>query len=78
MKIKVDDKEEDFEYDPNDEAEMRRHFQMSKVAQKRMSESTQIKKQANDFFQKLKSDPASVLADPRLGVDFRKVAEEYL
>lgn len=78
LKLKIDDKEEDFEIDLSDEKELTRHMQMSKVAQKRMQESAKIKKEQMEFITQLKSNPEAVLNDPRLGLDFRKIAEDYL
>jgi hypothetical protein len=37
-----------------------------------------MKREAEQFIHRLKNDPRSVLTDPTLGVDFRKIAEEYV
>jgi hypothetical protein len=78
FKIKVDQKEEDVEIDLNNEEELKRHIQMSRAAQKRMQEAATTRKQAEDFIKMLQTDPISVLTNPNLGVDFRRIAEDYL
>lgn len=77
-KIKVDGQEFEEELDLNDDEGIKRHIQMSKAAQKRMSESAKIKQQAEQFLQALQTDPVKLLSNPKLGLDFRKIAEEYL
>lgn len=78
FKIKIDGNEEDYELDLNNEDEIKRHLQMSKAAQKRMQEAAESRKQAENFIKMLQKDPVKVLTNPQLGVDFRKLAEEYL
>jgi hypothetical protein len=78
FKLKVDGQELDEEIDLNDDEAVKRHLQMSKAAQKRMSEAAQVKRQAEEFIHQLKSNPRAILTDPNLGVDFKKIAEEYL
>lgn len=75
FKLKVDGKEEEVELDLNNEEELKSHLQLSKAAQKRMQEAAQYKKDVADFFKALKENPLSVLADPSLGVDVKKLAE---
>lgn len=77
-KLKVDGQDVEEEIDLNDEETVKRHLQMSKAAQKRMSETAAIKKQAEQFISMLRNDPVKLLSNPDLGIDFRKVAEEYL
>lgn len=78
VKIKVDGKEEEVEFDPDNEEELRKHLQLSKAAMKKMSEAAKVKKQAEMFIDKLKSNPREILENPELGLDFRQLAEEYL
>lgn len=77
-KLKVDGQEFEEEIDLSDEEAIKRHLQMSKAAQKRMSEAAKARREAEQFIHTLKTNPRKVLTDPNLGVDFRKLAEEYL
>ena len=78
LKIKVDGKDEDFDLNLDDEEGLKRHIQMSKAAQKRMNEAALTKRQAEDFIKMLQEDPVKVLTNPKLGVNFREIAEKYL
>lgn len=77
-KLNVDGKEEDFELDLADEKEVAKHLQMSKAAMKRMQEAAITQQRAEKFIEMLQKDPGAVLSNPKLGVDVRKFAEEYL
>lgn len=78
LKLKIDGEEVEEEIDLSDEDALRRHLQLSKVAQKRMSEAARERKRAEEFMHRLKSNPIEVLNDPDLGVNFREIAEQYL
>lgn len=87
LKIKLDGQEYDeelpFEVDENnkDQVEyLKRHLQMSKVAQKRMNEAALTRKQAEQFIQALQNDPMRILSNPKLMGEekFQKIAEEFL
>ncbi len=74
-KLKVDNEEVEV-----DDDELKRGYAHNKAASKRMEEAAAYRKQAEQAFAMLK-DPAQLrklLEDPRIGVDFRKVAEDYL
>src|SRR5439155_16062490 len=73
LKLKVDGREEELP-----EEEVVKWAQMGRAAQKRFQEASEKRKQAEDFIRMLKEDPISVLSNPAIGVDFRKLAEEYL
>lgn len=55
-----------------------------KLAQKgvgadhRFNEAYKLKQQAEQIIHTLKTDPMSILLNPNLGVDFKKLAQEYL
>lgn len=78
LKIKVDGKEEDLEFDPEDEEFLRKNFQLSRAAQKRMSEKAQLEKQVEYFINELKNNPRKILADPNIGIDVKKLAAEII
>ena len=72
-RVKVDG--EEFEVD---EEELKLSYSKAKAADKRFREASQLKKQAEHFVSLLRTDPIKVLTDPRLGMDFRAIAEQYL
>lgn len=76
--IKVDGRNETVELDLNDEAAVTKHLQMSRAAQKKMQESSDMNKAAMEFIELLKTDPRKVLQDPNIGVDLKKLAQEII
>lgn len=78
LKLKVDGSEYEEEIDLDNEEYLVRQLQLAKAAQKRMQEASMTKKQAEQFIKMLRQDPIKVLQNPHLGVDFRKIAEDYL
>lgn len=77
-KLKADG--EEFEFDATDEEAVKRAIQKAHGADKRFQSAAALKKQAETFFEMLKN-PATlkkVLSDPRIGVDLKKFAEEYV
>lgn len=78
LKLKVDGKEEDLEFDPNDDEFMTRQFQLAKMGQKRAQEFASLQREAKEFFENLKKDPRKVLSDPNIGIDLKKMAAEMI
>ena len=79
-KIKVDQKEEELEFDADNEEEVRKHLQLSRAAQKRMQESSDLKRDVTDLFTRLNTDPFSVLADTEngLGMNVEDLVKKYV
>ncbi len=84
-KLKIDNEESDFELDLSNDEEVKKHLQLSKVAQKRMAEAADVRKKqsdfersADEFINLLKTDPRRVLSDPSIGVDLKKFAQDIL
>lgn len=73
--LKVDGKVMDWEGTDED---IVRELQLSKKARKEIQESATLKKELALFVEALKNDPASVLADPAIGVDIKRFAEQIL
>ena len=48
------------------------------AADEKFKEAAQIRKQTEALIKQLKEDPIAVLQHPHVGLDFRKIAEEYL
>lgn len=61
-----------------DEAGYHAYAQKGAAAEEKWQEAARMKKEADAFVERLKKNPIEVLKDPTLGVDFRKVAEDYL
>jgi len=78
LKLKIDNKEVEEEFDPNDDEYLTRQFQLAKVAQKRMGEYSTLQKQVNQFIDELKKNPKKVLSNPNIGVDIKKFAASIL
>ena len=68
LKLKVDDREEEL---PEDE--VIRLAQLGRGAGKRFAEAAEKSKQAEQFMRMLREDPKSVLSNPNLGIDMRKL-----
>ena len=61
-----------------DESKYHEYAQKGAAATETWMEAAKMKRDADDFMRRLKEDPRSVLTDPNLGVDFRKIAEDYI
>lgn len=72
-KVKVDGNEEEV-----DEETLLKAYSKIKAADAKFQEAAQIRKQSEQFIHLLKTDPIKVLSNPKLGIEFRKLAEEYL
>ena len=84
LKLKVDGQELEeelpFDLDDNPEAVeyMTRQLQLSKAAQKRMAESSQLQKEVKYFLEELRKNPKKVLADPSIGIDVKQLAAQII
>lgn len=84
LKLKVDGQELEeelpFEIDDNPEAieYMTRQLQLSKAAQKRMAESSQLQKEVKYFLEELRKNPRKVLSDPTIGIDVKELAAQII
>lgn len=69
-----------FEIDDNPEAieYMRKQLQMSRLGQTKAQEYADLEKEIQQFVNDLRSNPKKVLTDKRLGLDFKKLVEEYV
>jgi hypothetical protein len=73
LKLKLDGAETEL---PEDE--VIRLAQQAKAGQKRFAEAHAIRQQAEEFIRRLKSDPASALADPNIGIDVKEFARQVV
>lgn len=76
FKLKVDGEEFEDEVDLNDKEELRKRFQLSHAAKKRMGEAKAAEQKALDIVRQFEQDPESMLS--RLGPKGREIAEKYL
>jgi hypothetical protein len=76
FKLKVDGQEIEEEIDLSDEESIKKHLQLSKVAQKRMQESAMLQKDVETFIQQMQKDPINAIS--QLGVNFDSLAEQYV
>lgn len=77
LKLKVDGKEIEEELDLDNEEELIRHLQMSKMGQKRAQEKAQLEKELQSFFGELQRDPLSLLAK-EMGMDVNQLIQSYI
>ena len=77
-KLKVDG--EEFDFDASDEEAVKREIMKARGADKRFQTAANTRAEAERFFEAMK-DPKSlrkILEDPRVGIDLKKFAEEYV
>lgn len=80
LKLKVDGKEEDYEFDPDNEQELVKNLQLSRAAQKRMAEMADMKKDVSELILRLQKNPLEFLGDKEngLGVDVEDMVKQYV
>ena len=61
-----------------DDAQYHSYAQKGAAATQTWEEAAKMRKEAEGFVHLLKTDPLKILKDPNLGLDFRKIAEDYL
>lgn len=76
FKLKVDGEEFEEEIDLNDKEELRRRFQLSHAAQKRMAKAQEDSRKAHSIVKEFEENPEAFLA--RLGPKGREIAEKFL
>jgi len=84
LKLKIDQKEyeEELPFDIPDDPQvvdyLTRHLQLSKMGQTRAQQYKDLEKEVSDFIKQLKADPESILSDPSLGIDLKKLAAKVI
>lgn len=78
FKYKADGEEFEEEIDLNNEEELKKRLGLSKVSQKRMAETAELRNKVSTLIEILKSDPRSVLSHPDIGVDIIDFAKKVL
>ena len=78
LKLKIDSKEEEIEFDPNDDEFLTREFQKARAFQKRSQEYSTLEKNVRNFVEELRNNPRKILSDPNIGIDLKKLAAEVI
>lgn len=84
LKLKVNQKEIEEELpfeideDPKVIDYLTRQLQLAKMGQLKAQDYSNLQKDIGGFFDKLKSDPMSVLTDPELGIDVKQLAAKVI
>lgn len=78
LKLKVDGKEYDEEFDPNDDVYMTKQLQLAKASQKRMQQYSDLERDVKSFIDELRKDPRKVLSDPTIGIDIKQLAAQVI
>lgn len=78
FKLKVYGKEVDEEIDLSDKEGLTKRFQKAAAADQSLKEAAEIRKAALQFIDELKKNPKRVLQDSNIGLDPKKLAEEWL
>jgi hypothetical protein len=78
LKLKVDGEEFEEEIDWENDQDLIKRLQLSKVAQKRMNEKATLERDVEQFLKDLRTNPRKVLSDPRIGLDVKRLAAEII
>jgi hypothetical protein len=78
FEIKVNGKAKKVELDLNDEASIKKYLEKAEGAQEKFQEAALYRKQAEQLVEMLQKDPLSILRNPALGIDVKKLAEMVL
>lgn len=76
LMLKIDGEDVEEEIDLDDEENLKKHLQMSKVSQKRMQQSAELRKQIEQFVKMAQKSPELALKD--LGIDAEEFAYNLL
>lgn len=76
LKLKVDGKDIEESLDLDNDEELIRHLQMSKMGQKRAQEKAELEKQVQNFFNAFQKDPFAAMKE--LGMDPNSSIETYI
>jgi hypothetical protein len=61
-----------------DESELIKGYQRARAANQRFEEAAKLRRQADQLLESLRTDPASLLTHPSLGINFDEIAERHL
>lgn len=78
FELKVNGKSKKIDVDLNNDEEVTKYLQKAMAADEKFQEASNYKKQAEQLVEMLQNDPLSILRNPALGLDIRKLAEQVL
>jgi hypothetical protein len=78
FELKVNGKSKKVSLDLDNEEEVKKYLQKAMAADEKFQEASSYKKQAEQLVEMLQTDPLSILRNPALGLDIRKLAEQVL
>lgn len=76
--LQVNGKSKKVELDINDDKEVKKYLQKAMAADEKFEEAALTRKQAEQLVEMLQKDPLSILKNPALGLNIRKLAEDIL
>ena len=76
--LKVNGKSKKIDIDLDNDDEVRKYLQKAMASDEKFQEASTYKKQAEQLVEQLQKDPLSILRNPALGLDIRKLAEQVL
>lgn len=77
-KLKVNGKEKSFKLDLNNEEEVKKYLQKAVASDESFQQAAEVRKAAMQFIEELRKNPRKVLSDPSIGLDVKKLAEEWM
>lgn len=77
-KLKVNGREKTVKVDHSNDEDMIRYLQKAEASDAKFAEAADLRKAAMNFIQELKTNPKKVLSDPNIGLDIKKLAEEWM
>lgn len=76
--LKVNGKSKKVDIDMDNDEEVKKYLQKALASDEKFQEASTYKKQAEQLVEMLQKDPLSILRNPALGLDVRKLAEQVL
>jgi small-conductance mechanosensitive channel len=77
-KLKVNGKEKVVKLDPFNDEEVSKYLQKAEASDAKFQEAAEVRKAAMQFIEELRKNPKKILMDPNIGVDYKKLAQEWM
>lgn len=78
FELKVNGKSKKVDIDMDDEEQVKSYLQRALASDEKFQEAATYRKQSEQLVEMLQKDPLSILRNPALGLDIRKLAEQVL
>lgn len=76
--LKVNGKNKTIDFDSSNDEEVKSYLQKALASEEKFQEASTYRKQAEQLVERLQTDPLSILRNPALGIDIKKLAEQVL